>query len=46
MTPQATRFHQVVSGPDEAINLAEAALLIASGAKRQSRRRAAGVVKS
>ena len=30
MTPQAERFEQMVSGPDEAINLAEAALLIAS----------------
>ncbi len=30
MTPQAERFGQMVSGPDEAINLAEAALLIAS----------------
>ena len=30
MTPQAERFRQIVSGPDEAINLAEAALLIAS----------------
>lgn len=30
MTPHAERFRQVVSGPDEAINLAEAALLIAS----------------
>ncbi len=30
MTPQAERFGQIVSGPDEAINLAEAALLIAA----------------
>jgi len=30
MTPQAARFRQIVAGPDEAINLAEAALLIAS----------------
>ena len=30
MTPHAERFRQVVSGPDEAINLAEAALLIAT----------------
>ena len=30
MTPQAERFRQMVSGPDEAIDLAEAALLIAS----------------
>lgn len=30
MTPQAERFRQMVSGPDEEINLAEAALLIAS----------------
>lgn len=30
MTPQAERFRQLVCGPDEAINLAEAALLIAS----------------
>jgi regulator of sirC expression with transglutaminase-like and TPR domain len=30
MTPQAERFWQIVSGPDEEINLAEAALLIAS----------------
>lgn len=30
MTPQAERFRQIVSGPDEGINLAEAALLIAS----------------
>ena len=30
MTPQAERFQQIVSGPDEEINLAEAALLIAS----------------
>ena len=30
MTPQAERFGQIVSGADEAINLAEAALLIAS----------------
>ena len=30
MTPHAVRFRQVVSGPDEAINLAEAALLIAT----------------
>ena len=30
MTPQAARFRQLVCGPDEAINLAEAALLIAS----------------
>ena len=30
MTPQAERFRQMVCGPDEAINLAEAALLIAS----------------
>jgi len=30
VTPQAERFGQMVSGPDEAINLAEAALLIAS----------------
>ena len=30
MTPQAERFRQIVSGPDEEINLAEAALLIAS----------------
>ncbi len=30
MTPQAERFQQIVSGPDEKINLAEAALLIAS----------------
>ena len=30
MTPQAERFMKIVSGPDEKINLAEAALLIAS----------------
>jgi regulator of sirC expression with transglutaminase-like and TPR domain len=30
VTPHAERFRQVVSGPDEAINLAEAALLIAT----------------
>jgi regulator of sirC expression with transglutaminase-like and TPR domain len=30
VTPQAERFRQIVSGPDEGINLAEAALLIAS----------------
>ena len=30
MTPQAERFAQVVGGPDEAINVAEAALLIAT----------------
>ena len=30
MTPQAERFRQIVCGPDEEINLAEAALLIAS----------------
>jgi len=30
MTPQAKRFRQIVCGPDEEINLAEAALLIAS----------------
>jgi regulator of sirC expression with transglutaminase-like and TPR domain len=30
VTPQAERFGQIVSGPDEAINLAEAALLIAA----------------
>ncbi|MBI4189207.1 MAG: tetratricopeptide repeat protein [Betaproteobacteria bacterium] len=30
MTPQAERFRQIAYGPDEAINLAEAALLIAS----------------
>lgn len=30
MTPQAERFREIVSGPDEKINLAEAALLIAS----------------
>jgi regulator of sirC expression with transglutaminase-like and TPR domain len=30
MTPQAERFMQIVAGPDEEINLAEAALLIAS----------------
>ncbi len=30
MTPQAERFRQIVSGPDAEINLAEAALLIAS----------------
>ena len=30
MKPHAERFRQVMSGPDEAINLAEAALLIAS----------------
>jgi regulator of sirC expression with transglutaminase-like and TPR domain len=30
VTPQATRFQQIVCGPDEAINLAEAALLVAA----------------
>lgn len=35
MTPQAGRFAQVVSGPDEAINLAEAALLIAAEEYRE-----------
>ncbi len=30
MTPQARRFQQIVCGPDEAINLAEAALLVAA----------------
>ena len=30
MTPQSARFRQIISGPDDAINLAEAALLIAS----------------
>jgi regulator of sirC expression with transglutaminase-like and TPR domain len=30
MTPHVERFRQVMSGPDEAINLAEAALLIAT----------------
>lgn len=30
MTPQAERFRQIVAGPDDEINLAEAALLIAS----------------
>jgi regulator of sirC expression with transglutaminase-like and TPR domain len=30
MTPQADRFRQMVAGPDESINLAEAALLIAA----------------
>jgi regulator of sirC expression with transglutaminase-like and TPR domain len=30
MTPQAERFMKIVSGPDESINLAEAALVIAS----------------
>ena len=31
MTPQAERFRQIVAGPDENINLAEAALLVAAG---------------
>jgi regulator of sirC expression with transglutaminase-like and TPR domain len=31
MTPQAERFRKIVAGPDEHINLAEAALLIAAG---------------
>ena len=31
MTPQAERFRKIVSGPDENINLAEAALLVAAG---------------
>lgn len=31
MTPQAERFRKIVAGPDESINLAEAALLIAAG---------------
>lgn len=35
MTPQAERFAQVVGGPDEAINLAEAALLIAAEEYRE-----------
>jgi len=30
MTPQAERFRQIVAGPDETINLAEAALLVAA----------------
>ena len=30
MTPQTERFRQMVAGPDETINLAEAALLIAA----------------
>ena len=30
MTPQARRFQQIVCGPDEAIDLAEAALLVAA----------------
>jgi regulator of sirC expression with transglutaminase-like and TPR domain len=30
VTPQARRFQQIVCGPDEAINLAEAALLVAA----------------
>ena len=31
VTPQAERFRKIVSGPDENINLAEAALLVAAG---------------